>query len=143
MDRGSSLKGPAESNLLQRPPSTSPTSGPASPSPPSARPSYRRGALRFSQRGLAGDKCDRQVFGEAVFFELPTGAISVTGKKISHPKSGVSYILQHLFNITQDMLVLRLAEVNNLSARHREIWFLAVHDIHVHASHPVSFKASS
>ena len=28
MDRGSSLKGPAESNLLQRPPSTTPTSGP-------------------------------------------------------------------------------------------------------------------
>jgi hypothetical protein len=78
---------------------------------------------------VAGDQRDRQAFGEAVFFEFPTGAISVTGKKITHPEFGVSYILQHLFNITQDILVLPLAEVSNLAARHREGLLFAVHDI--------------
>jgi hypothetical protein len=55
--------------------------------------------------------------------------ISVTGKEITRLKSEPSNILQHLFNITQDMLVLLLAEVSNLAARHRESLLLAVHGI--------------
>jgi hypothetical protein len=78
---------------------------------------------------VAGDQCDRQVFGEVYLaLRFPT-AVDVGRFKISRLKSEHRNILYHLFNVTQDMLVLFLAEVGNLAARHRESPLFAVHDI--------------
>ena len=78
---------------------------------------------------VAGDQCDRQVFGEAVFLAPFPFRVLVLLFKINRPKSEVVDILQHLFNVTQDIFALFLAEVSNLAARHRESLLFAVHDI--------------
>ena len=78
---------------------------------------------------VAGDQCDRQVFGEAVFFAPFAFRVFVRFFKINRPKSKLVNILYHLFNVTQDIFVLLLAEMSNLAARHRESLLFPVHDI--------------
>jgi hypothetical protein len=78
---------------------------------------------------VAGDQRDPQVFREAVFFAPFPFRVLVLLFKINRPKSEVVDILQHLFNVTQDIFVLLLAEMSNLAARHRESLLFAAHDI--------------